>query len=55
MELNLFLTSKNYNEQLKVEIDYVDLSTVYINKKEISLDEIKNMLKKTKKNIILIK
>ena len=37
-----FLINKTYKEQLKeVEVDYLDLTSVYINKNEIKIDDIK--------------
>ena len=51
-----FLTNKNYNEQLKkVEIDYIDLSSVYINKKEISLDKITKYVKENEEKFYVDK
>ena len=43
-----FLTNKTYKDQLKkIEIDYIDLNSVYINKNEISNDD---LIKHVKKN-----
>ncbi len=37
-----FLTNKIYKEQLKkIDVDYIDLNTIYINKNEISIDDLK--------------
>ena len=44
-----FLTNKTYKDQLKkIEIDYIDLNSVYINKNEISNDD---LIKHVKKNL----
>ena len=38
-----FLTNKTYKEQLKkVEVDYIDLNSIYINKDDITLNDLKN-------------
>ena len=51
-----FLINKTYKEQLKkVEVDYLDLNSIYINKNEISLDDIKKHINKNKGNFLLEK
>ncbi len=51
-----FLTNKTYKEQLKkVDIDYIDLGTIYINKNKISIDDLKNHINENKKKFLVEK
>ena len=58
-----FLVNKNYREQTKkIEIDFIDLNSIYINKDDISFNEVENHINKNKElflveqiNISLIK
>ena len=51
-----FLVNNTYKEQSKkVEIDYIDLSTKYINKKEITDDDIKKHLDDNKEKFLVEK
>ena len=48
-----FLINKTYKEQLKeVEIDYLDLSSIYINKNEIKIDDIKKHINENKEKFL---
>ena len=51
-----FLINKTYKDQLKeVEIDYLDLSSIYINKNEISFDDIKKHISDNKNKFLVEK
>ncbi len=51
-----FLVNKNYKEQYKkVEIEYIDLNIVYKNKEQITLDDIKNHVKKNNEKFLIDK
>ena len=58
-----FLINKNYKDQSKkIEIDFIDLNSIYINNQEISLSEVENHINENKElflveqvNISLIK
>ena len=51
-----FLINKTYKEQLKeVEIDYLDLNSIYINKNEISFDDIKKHISDNKDKFLVEK
>ena len=58
-----FLVNKNFKEQSKkIEVDYIDLNSIYINKDDISLSDVENHINKNKElflveqiNISLIK
>ncbi len=44
-----FLINKNYKEQSKkIEINFIDLNSIYINKNEITLDEVKKHINENK-------
>ena len=47
--VNAVLINKTYKDQLKkVEIDYINLDSVYINKDNISLEDLKKHVEKNK-------
>ena len=51
-----FLTNKTYKEQLKkIDIDYIDLNSIYINKNEISIDTLKNHVKENEEKFFVEK
>ena len=51
-----FLISKSYKEQLKnIEVDYLDLNSIYINKDEITLDDLKKHIDKNKEKFLVEK
>ena len=51
-----FLINKNYKEQLKkIEVDYIDLSSIYINKNDISLDDVKKHIKENESKFLVEK
>ena len=51
-----FLINKNYKDQLKkIEIDYLDLNSIYINKSEISLDDLKKHINKNEEKFLVEK
>ena len=51
-----FLINKTYKEKLKeVEIDYLDLSSLYINKNEVSFDDIKKHISDNKDKFLVEK
>ncbi len=51
-----FLINKNYKDQLKkIDIDYVDLNSIYINKNEISLKDLKKHINKNEKKFLVEK
>ena len=58
-----FLVNKNFKEQSKkIEVDFIDLNSIYINKDDISLNDVENHIDKNKElflveqiNISLIK
>ena len=51
-----FLTNKNYKEQLKkVDVDYIDLNSIYINKNEISIDNLKKHIKENEEKFFIEK
>ena len=51
-----FLVNKNYKEQSKVvEIDFIDLNSIYINKDDISLNEIENHINENKELFLVDK
>ena len=58
-----FLVNKNYRDQTKkIEIDFIDLNSIYINKDNISLNDVENHVSKNKElflvdqiDILLIK
>jgi len=51
-----FLTNKTYNEKLKkVEIEYLDLNSIYINKKEFSLNDLKKHLNENEERFFIEK
>ena len=44
-----FLVNKNYKEQSKkIEVDFIDLNSIYINRNEISLNDIENHVNENK-------
>ena len=44
-----FLVNKNYKEQSKkIEVDFIDLNSIYINKNEISLKDVENHVNENK-------
>tara|TARA_B100000965_G_scaffold193124_1_gene161239 strand:- start:1116 stop:2540 length:1425 start_codon:yes stop_codon:yes gene_type:complete len=51
-----FLTNKIYKEQLKkIDIDYIDLESIYINKSKISIDDLKKHINENKKKFLVDK
>ena len=51
-----FLINKNYKEQLKkIEVDYIDLNSIYINKNEISLDDLKKHINENEEKFLVEK
>ena len=51
-----FLINKEYKEQLKnIDIDYTDLKSLYIDKKNISLDDLKKHVDNNKENFLIEK
>jgi len=51
-----FLINKNYKEQFKkVEVDYIDLNSIYINKNDISLNDIKKHIKENENKFLVEK
>ncbi len=51
-----FLVNKTYKEQFKrVEIDYIDLKSIYINKNEIDLDDLKKHIDDNKEKFLVEK
>ena len=51
-----FLINKTYKEQLKkIEVDYIDLNSVYINKNEISLDDLRKHVNENREKFLVEK
>jgi len=51
-----FLINKNYKEQFKkIEIDYLDLNSIYINKNEITLNDLKKHINENKEKFLVEK
>ena len=51
-----FLINNNYKEQLKkIEVDYIDLNSIYINKNEISLDDLKKHINENEEKFLVEK
>ena len=51
-----FLTNKTYKEQLKkVDVDYIDLNSIYINKNEISINDLKKHIKENEEKFFVEK
>ena len=51
-----FLTNKTYKEQLKkIDVDYIDLNSIYINKNEISIDDLKKHINENEEKFFVEK
>jgi len=51
-----FLINKTYKEQSKkVEVDYIDLNSIYVNKNDISLDDLKKHIEDNKEKFLIEK
>ena len=51
-----FLTNKTYREQLKkIDVDYLDLNSIYINKNEISIDDLKKHINENEEKFFVEK
>jgi len=51
-----FLINKNYKEKLKeIEVDYINLNSIYVNKNEITLDNLKEHVKKNNEKFLIEK
>ena len=51
-----FLINKTYKEQLKkVEVDYIDLNSIYINKNEITLNDVKKHVEENEEKFLVEK
>ena len=51
-----FLINKNYKDELKkLEVDYIDLNTIYINKNEITLNDLKKHVNENEEKFLVEK
>ena len=51
-----FLINKKYNEQSKkVDVDYIDLNSIYINKNKISIDDLKKHINENEEKFLVEK
>ena len=51
-----FLINKKYNEQSKkVDVDYIDLNSIYINKNKISIDDLKKHISENEEKFLVEK
>ena len=51
-----FLINKNYNDQSKkIDVDYIDLNSIYINKNNISIDDLKKHINENEEKFLVEK